>query len=494
MQRIESLRDDYLPAFKQLASEHGRPIQAGCEISYGVGQQSPGSLDEWPVKSHHLLQGQPPLGGAIYWKASEANATIINRWFDLAGESSKLLGDWVKPLGLDPRVVRPRWEGCWFTLFREFHRIEAFPFPVKLTRSVKQSDFVLVNRDKRPLIYQTPAELPERPELCYATSELIRVPDLFKATVLAIRCIVDAKETRKPKDWGAGPAVMVCGWCKRERDADPYCPPWRCIWCGKDYGTKPSDTVRNAAVRQFAAVTKMFASAKQAQRDSWRKVMDEAKAERDELYQREVVPMFDELREAAQRDNDELSERKLPTPRTLQQWERLARIVECPIDDIRSGNLTVHEIFEHAIAWVDRKRVETKLAGLQQAATERVGGINSGERKPQRTKRVATEPLETMDGDELCRWSEIADVHLQWLENGRKPSQSTPETLRGWLEEVGFDGSPREFEAMRQEDRTNKSRHGYATKGRGKTPLPDAIANQRVWCDVLKSMVSQRGL
>ncbi|WP_168564341.1 hypothetical protein [Crateriforma spongiae] len=237
MQRIESLRDDYLPAFKQLANDCDRPIQAACEISYGGGQQRPGDVEQWPKKIDALLQGQPPLSGRIFWNATDTGAAPITRWLELAGETSKLLGDWVKPLGLDPRAVRPRWAGCWFTLFRELHRIELFPFPVKVTRSFRQSDFILVHRDKRPLIHQVPADLPGKPDLVYGTSELIRIPDLLKATVLAIRCIVDADETRKPREWGAGPAVMVCQWCKRECEADPYCPPWRCIWCGKEYET-----------------------------------------------------------------------------------------------------------------------------------------------------------------------------------------------------------------------------------------------------------------
>ena len=58
-----------------------------------------------------------------------------------------------------------------------------------------------------------------------------------------------------------------------------------------------------------------------------------------------------------------MTERGFDTPQTVEQWERLARIVECPLDEIRNGSLTAAEIFEHAVAWADRKRIEAKLSG-----------------------------------------------------------------------------------------------------------------------------------
>ena len=75
----------------------------------------------------------------------------------------------------------------------------------------------------------------------------------------------------------------------------------------------------------------------------------------------ELLPMLDELRKENAKGLTELTERGMDTPRTVEQWERLARIVECPLDEIRNGSLTAAEIFEHAIAWADRKRIEAGL-------------------------------------------------------------------------------------------------------------------------------------
>jgi hypothetical protein len=67
------------------------------------------------------------------------------------------------------------------------------------------------------------------------------------------------------------------------------------------------------------------------------------------------------LAEAEKETDDALASRYFETPRSLEDWEHLARIVEIPIETIEAGKLTIREIHACALAWADRQKIRAEL-------------------------------------------------------------------------------------------------------------------------------------
>jgi len=94
--------------------------------------------------------------------------------------------------------------------------------------------------------------------------------------------------------------------------------------------------------------------------------------------------LADAIRENLQWASDELAARHFARPKTLEDWEHLARIVEIPEDYIQTGKWTAREIFARATAWADRQTIKTKLAtdtktdaGNKRAIIESGGRVES---------------------------------------------------------------------------------------------------------------------
>lgn len=175
-----------------------------------------------------------------------------------------------------------------------------------------------------------------------------------------------------------------------------------------------------------------------------------------------------------------------------QRWQEAAPVLRAARHRRRGGDAATLEELQAKLAAAGDATIQA-TERLLTPPTMNIGNVDDALAEDRSSKRVATEALESMDRDELCRWSEIADLHLRWLQNGRKPSLSKPESLRGWLEGVGFSEGPQRFKELLQEDRTNKSRHGFGGKP-GKKAVPEAKANQEKWANHLKSILSQCGL
>lgn len=71
--------------------------------------------------------------------------------------------------------------------------------------------------------------------------------------------------------------------------------------------------------------------------------------------------LADAIREAVEAAGDELESRHFARPETIEDWEHLARVVEIPVETIKTGHLTAREIFACALAWADRQTIKTKL-------------------------------------------------------------------------------------------------------------------------------------
>lgn len=57
----------------------------------------------------------------------------------------------------------------------------------------------------------------------------------------------------------------------------------------------------------------------------------------------------------------ELSAQFFDPPRSIEEWEHLAHIVEMPLSKIASGDFTAREVHACALAWADRKKIEQKI-------------------------------------------------------------------------------------------------------------------------------------
>ena len=90
----------------------------------------------------------------------------------------------------------------------------------------------------------------------------------------------------------------------------------------------------------------------------------EALSEQREHALRELT---EAIREGLRTTDQDLEASGFQAPRTLEEWEHLARIVELPFETIRSGDFTLADVRAIALAWVDRQRVKTKLDGTADA-------------------------------------------------------------------------------------------------------------------------------
>ncbi len=96
----------------------------------------------------------------------------------------------------------------------------------------------------------------------------------------------------------------------------------------------------------------------------------------------------DALRDSLRQVGDKLEALHLPRPETLEDWRVLGRIVEIPEDYLQTGSWTAAEVFDRAMAWVQREKIRAKLAAEVQF--ERGGsraGASSMASKPMKPKR-----------------------------------------------------------------------------------------------------------
>jgi hypothetical protein len=77
------------------------------------------------------------------------------------------------------------------------------------------------------------------------------------------------------------------------------------------------------------------------------------------------------LREALRATRDELSAAGFAAPRTLEDWEHLARLVEIPFETVRSGDYTLADVHAAALAWVEREQMRQHIARQTRAESHR---------------------------------------------------------------------------------------------------------------------------
>jgi len=90
------------------------------------------------------------------------------------------------------------------------------------------------------------------------------------------------------------------------------------------------------------------------------------------------------IRDAMQQTGRELEAVGFEPPRTIEDWQHLAHLVEMPFETIRKGNFTAADVYAVAMAWVDRQKLKAKL----------------------QTKATSSMPMPGMPIDEVIRRAE----------------------------------------------------------------------------------------
>ncbi|QDV57206.1 hypothetical protein [Rosistilla oblonga] len=150
-------------------------------------------------------------------------------------------------------------------------------------------------------------------------------------------------------------------------------------------------------------------------------------------------------------------------------------------------------------AWREKRVQELRLSSgpAPENTTDPIGGQGvtppHPSNKKSKNKRVASKPLESMEIRELRQLAIIADLHFQWLQNGRKPKK-TSTSFDDWLHEHGYHEGKRRYGEAYRHHNTHKSRQGHGASDTTKTTLKEALKLQERWVEVVRSAIDQLGL
>jgi hypothetical protein len=121
----------------------------------------------------------------------------------------------------------------------------------------------------------------------------------------------------------------------------------------------------------------------------------------------------DAIRDAMQQTGRELEAVGFEPPRTIEEWQHLAHLVEMPFETIRKGNFTAADVYAVAMAWVDRQKLKAKLAENEGVSapshTNEPAEIEGEPAPPALTSRETTvlRTLAVFDPSELASASRI---------------------------------------------------------------------------------------
>lgn len=140
-----------------------------------------------------------------------------------------------------------------------------------------------------------------------------------------------------------------------------------------------------------------------------RAVADAFQALEPEQSKRERQPamaqLAEQIRDALRAAGDELAARGLTTPKSLEDWEHLARVIDLPFNTIRAGDYTLQDVLDMARAWLDRQKI---LRRPTNAAGAKAGGDHG---KSARTFTVAAlRELAGLKNTALNKYARLAGV------------------------------------------------------------------------------------
>jgi hypothetical protein len=112
-----------------------------------------------------------------------------------------------------------------------------------------------------------------------------------------------------------------------------------------------SDPAAREALRQFQVA--MRAAAKVFQSAEFIEELKQSKRRQEQALE----GLAEQIRAALLAAGDELTARGLAAPKTLEDWEHLARVIEMPFETIRSDDYTLRDVYVMALAWLDRQAI-----------------------------------------------------------------------------------------------------------------------------------------
>jgi hypothetical protein len=70
-----------------------------------------------------------------------------------------------------------------------------------------------------------------------------------------------------------------------------------------------------------------------------------------------IARLAEQIRQELDASGQDLAARGLQVPKTIEEWEHLARIVDMPFETVRSGDYTLRDVYVTALAWIDRQEI-----------------------------------------------------------------------------------------------------------------------------------------
>lgn len=125
------------------------------------------------------------------------------------------------------------------------------------------------------------------------------------------------------------------------------------------------------------------------------------------IFSKGVPPeVLAEVEEARRQFDDEMQSMELPIIRNVEDWIRLARIVEIPESEIETA--CPKEIKERAFAWVDRERIRSRIAKavFSETSPPTPQGLNTEKKKGSRGRKKADYETQIKENTIFENWKQ----------------------------------------------------------------------------------------
>ena len=122
-----------------------------------------------------------------------------------------------------------------------------------------------------------------------------------------------------------------------------------------------NDPEARAALKRAQARLRAFAEL--LKHPEYQRERERARREQEQAFR----ALADAIRESVRAAQQDLGDLGFMPPKTLEDWEHLARIVEMPFETIQAGHFTARDVYVMALAWADRQRMKARLGWGDQA-------------------------------------------------------------------------------------------------------------------------------
>lgn len=124
-----------------------------------------------------------------------------------------------------------------------------------------------------------------------------------------------------------------------------------------------NDPAARAALERAQARLRAFAET--LKEPEVQRELERSRREQEQAFQ----ALADAIRESVRAAQSDLADLGFMPPKTLEDWEHLARVVEMPFETIKAGNFTAGDVYVMALAWMDRQRMKMRISTNDTAAS-----------------------------------------------------------------------------------------------------------------------------